>query len=98
MYQVVRLSDLACIIEHFSNYPLKTKKFADFLLFKKAFDIVKTKEHLTKEGLINLINIRASLNKGLSKRLKSAFSNVIPVERPQVPKAVLDSNNPDIKH
>ncbi len=98
MYQVVRLSDLACIIEHFSTYPLKTKKFADFLLFKKGFDIVKIKEHLTKEGLINLINIRASLNKGLPERLKSAFSNVIPVARPEVPKAILDSNNPNIKH
>lgn len=65
MYQVVRLSDLACIIEHFSNYPLKTKKFADFLLFKKAFDIVKTKEHLTKEGLINLgLRPRASRPSG----------------------------------
>jgi hypothetical protein len=51
MYQVVRLSDLVCIIEHFNNYPLKTQKYADFLLFKKAFDIVKIKEHLIEAGL-----------------------------------------------
>jgi hypothetical protein len=34
------------------------------------------------------------MNKGLSERLKSAFTNVIPVTRPQVPKATLNSNTP----
>ena len=43
MYQVVKLSDLACIIEHFNNYPLKTQKHADYLLFKKAFNVVSNK-------------------------------------------------------
>lgn len=98
MYQAVRLSDLVFIIEHFSNYPLKTQKYADFLLFKKAFDIVKNKEHLTEAGLKKLISIRASINKGLSERLKSAFTDVIPVTRPLVPKATLNSNSPDIKY
>jgi hypothetical protein len=59
-YEVVKLSDLASIIEHFNNYPLKTKKYADFLLFKKALDIVSNKEHLTMAGLTKLINIRAT--------------------------------------
>lgn len=98
LYQVVRLSDLEHVIKHFNNYPLKTQKHADFLLFEKAFNIVKIKEHLTETGLRNIINIRASMNKGLPERLNSAFSNVIPVTRPQVPKAVLNSNNPDIKY
>lgn len=98
MYQVVRLSDLICIIEHFNIYSLKTQKSADFLLFKKAFDIVKIKEHLTEAGLKKLISIRASMNKGLSERLNSAFTNVIPETRPDVPKATFNSNTPDIKY
>ena len=72
-YQVVKVNDLACIIKHFNNYPLKTKKYADFLLFKKAFDIIKIKEHLTKEGLMKLISIRATLNKGLPELLLKLF-------------------------
>jgi len=44
-YEVKKQSDLAIIMEHFNNYPLKTKKYADFLLFKKALDIVINKEH-----------------------------------------------------
>lgn len=97
-YEVVKLSELSSIVEHFNNYPLKTKKSADFLLFKKALDIVSNKEHLTTAGLTKLISIRATLNKGLSERLKVAFTKVIPEPRPVIPCANLDSNTPGVKH
>jgi len=97
-FQVVRLIDLARVIEHFSKYPLKTQKYADFLLFKRAFDILYIKEHLTEAGLQKLISIRASLNKGLSERLEVAFPNNTPVSRPQVPKPTLESNRSEDKH
>lgn len=54
------------VIPHFDKYPLKTQKYSDFLLFKEAVMIMQSGEHLTKEGLQNIINIRASLNKGLT--------------------------------
>lgn len=76
MFQVIRLSDLARVIEHFNNYPLKTQKYADFLLFKRAFDLVNNKEHLIEAGLRKLISIRASINKGLPERLEAAFPNI----------------------
>jgi hypothetical protein len=85
IYQVISIKDLACIIEHFNNFPLKTQKYADFLLFKAIFDIVSKKEHLTEAGLHKIVSLRASLNKGLPDRLKAAFPNVIPEARPQVP-------------
>ena len=44
-------------------------------------------EHLKVEGLQAIINIRASLNLGLSKILKEAFPNTIPVVLPWIPKA-----------
>lgn len=94
----VKISELASIVEHFNNYPLKTKKYADFLLFKKALDIVSNKEHLTMSGLTKLISIRATLNKGLPERLKVAFTKVIPEPRPVIPCANLDSNTPDVKY
>ena len=97
-YQVVKLSDLACIIEHFDTYPLLTKKYANFLLFKKAFDIIKIKEHLTKAGLLKLISIRATLNKGLPKRLSAAFTKIISVPKPEIPKTTLVANTQEIKH
>lgn len=85
MFQVTKLGDLVFIIDHFNLYPLKTQKYVDFLLFKKAFDIIKDKKHLSIEGLQELISIRASLNKGLSERLKLAFPNIQPVVRPEIP-------------
>lgn len=98
MFQVVKLNDLACVLEHFNNYPLKTQKCADFLLFKKAFYIVNNKEYLTELGLRKLISIRASINKGLPERLQVAFPNITPVLRAQLPKSTLDSNKPEVKH
>lgn len=97
MFQVIKLSDLARVIEHFNIYPLKTQKYADFLLFKRAFDLVNNKEHLTEGGLRKLISIRASINKGLPTRLGAAFLNITPVPRPLVPKATLELNSPEVK-
>jgi hypothetical protein len=45
---------------------------------------MNTKDHLSLEGLKQIINIKASINLGLSDQLKSEFSNSIPVERPVI--------------
>jgi len=45
---------------------------------------MNNKEHLTYIGIQKIIDIRASLNLGLSKELKVAFPNTIPVARPLV--------------
>jgi len=70
------------ILPHFDNYPLITKKSADYLLFKKAVNLMNNKEHLTMEGLRKIIAIKASINLGLSDKLKAAFPNTIPAPRP----------------
>lgn len=38
-------------------------------------------EHLKEEGLKTIVNIRASLNLGLSEVLKAAFPKTMPVPR-----------------
>ena len=73
---------LTKILPHFDKYPLITQKFADYILFKEIIVIMSQKKHLIKQGLQALINIRASLNLGLSESLKIAFPNTIPVSRP----------------
>jgi len=75
-YEVERKEELInVVIPHFIKYPLISQKAADFELFKLAVEMIKNKEHLTKEGLLKIINIKASLNKGLSEDLKKAFPN-----------------------
>jgi len=76
-FRVASIEELQVIIDHFNKYPLKSVKLADFLLFQDCFNIIKSKEHLTKEGLIKLVELKASLNLGLSNELKKAFPNVV---------------------
>ena len=68
-----------------------TQKYADYLLFKSALEIIKKKEHLTLEGLHKLLAIRGGMNKGLPEALKDAFTNITPVKK----SSVLDSKIPN---
>lgn len=83
-FRVSGLKNLSVIINHFDKYPLITQKLADYLLFKQAVKLVHEKVHLTKEGLLKVVSLKASLNLGLSEQLKESFPNVIPVIRPLV--------------
>ena len=40
------------------------------------------KEHLTEEGLIKVLSLKESINLGLSDTVKSAFFDIVAVERP----------------
>ena len=62
VYSVQSIKDLDVLIEHFDKYPLITKKGVDYLLFKKAVNLIKNKEHLTMKGLRKIVSIRASMN------------------------------------
>ena len=82
--QIQSLKELDSVINHFQKYPLITKKRADFNLIIMVNDIMKRKEHLTQEGLMKILSIKASMNRGLSEKLPSDFRDVVPVERPLV--------------
>lgn len=84
-YYVNSLKDVNIIINHFEQYPLLSKKRGDFFLFKAVILLMINKEHLTEEGLLNIVSIRASLNKGLSDQLKISFPDIVPAIKPSVP-------------
>jgi hypothetical protein len=77
-YRIQTFNELAILIKHMEKYPLLTKKRADYILFKEVYELVIRKEHLTKEGLLKIVSLKASLNLGLSESLKAAFPNIIP--------------------
>ena len=83
-YQVRSITELAVVIAHLDKYPLITQKWADYKLFKQAFEIVNRKEHLSFSGLEKILSLRASINRGLSDKLKEAFPNITPILRPLV--------------
>jgi len=85
VFSVRSLKDIISkIIPHFDIYLLITKKRADYLLFKQVILMMQDKEHLKKEGVEKIINIRATMNLGLSSALKEAFPLNVPVLRPIV--------------
>jgi hypothetical protein len=84
-FRVQSLKEItSVIIPHFDKYPLITKKQADYLLFREIAFIMLRKEHLTQEGLQKIVNIKASLNLGLSKDLTEIFPETQAVSRPTV--------------
>ena len=81
IYRIYSIEMLEKVINHFENYPLQTKKRADFELFKSVVMLVKSKKHLSIEGLHEIVNHRASLNNGLTSLLKESFPKYCPVAR-----------------
>lgn len=45
---------------------------------------MNNKAHLTLEGLNRIVNIKASMDLGLSDKLKAEFKGYSPVERPLI--------------
>jgi hypothetical protein len=70
---VSTFSDISnIIIPLFHKYPLLGSKQQDFLNFVKVAELIKSKDHLTKEGLAEINTIKSSMN---SRRSHSASYN-----------------------
>ena len=108
VFRLSSVDDIKVLINHLDKYPLLSKKCADYQLWKKAFNIgpagarprwtgprgpVKSKKHLTIDGLRKIVAIKATMNWGLSPKLKSAFPDIVCVKRPLVKNnQILDPN------
>ena len=92
-YRVESLAGLDIIINHFEKYPLITQKQADYKLFKLAHGLIKNKSHLTQDGLLKLVALKAVINNGMNNDLSIAFPDLDTVLRPEVqlPK-IMDPN------
>jgi len=50
------------IIPHFTSYSLRGIKYLDYVCFKETVDIIKSKKHLTEEGLNEVIIASKGMN------------------------------------
>ena len=83
-YSICSIKDLNKLVFYLEKYPLLTQKAADLFLFKQIINIINNKAHLTVEGLNQIVNLKASMNLGLSDKLKLEFPGYQPVERPVI--------------
>jgi LAGLIDADG endonuclease len=62
-YCVRKRSDLNDkIIPFFKRYPLRTAKRGDFVKFADCLHLMETSSHLTRDGLIKLVEIAQTMN------------------------------------
>lgn len=84
-FRVSTMKDLTnVIIPHFTNYPLLTKKYFDYMFFTEIVRLMSEKEHSTLQGIQKIVNNKASMNWGLSNELKEAFPDTIAVKKEQI--------------
>ena len=83
-YVISSIKDLNKLLIYLEEYPLLTQKSADLFLFKQIINLINNKAHLTVEGLNQIVNLKASMNLGLSDKLKSEFPRYGMVERPVI--------------
>jgi hypothetical protein len=83
IYKVQNKRDLTnIIVPHFEKYLLLTEKQNDFILFKKTLDILDC-SLLNSQDIKRIIELKGSLNRGLSLVLKEQFPDVSSIERPE---------------
>ena len=51
------------VIPHFDKYQLITQKKFDFIKFKKIINLINQNKHITKNGLIQIIDISSKMNR-----------------------------------
>ena len=77
-WKVSNVDDLSnVIIPHLQTHYLLSQKRTDFEIFTKIIEIIKLKNHLTAHGLQEVVNLKASLNLGLSDKLKISFPKTV---------------------
>lgn len=82
IYQVRDFNNITnVIIPHFDKYPLLSRKYHDFIMFKNIVNMVNKKEHLSIKGLYKIISFKNELNKGLPENLRIAFPSIDKVKR-----------------
>jgi len=81
-YKVSSIQDITkAIIPHFDKYPLVTQKLVDLNIFKRIVCILN-KGPVSREDLQEIVNLKTSLNLGISPALKESFPNTKELARP----------------
>lgn len=62
-YEVRSISDLVGkIIPHFVEHPLLSEKQSDFEIFKEVCEQINCKQHLEKQGFIEIVQVATKMN------------------------------------
>ena len=65
------------VIPVFEKHQLMTQKQFDFIKFKKILSLMKNKEHLTKDGVIKIIDIASQMNRAEKPIAQKAKQDIL---------------------
>lgn len=74
-YRVISLRDNLIIKKHFQDYPLMTYKLVHFTLWCQVIELKILNQHLTDEGLLKIVGIKALFPNSLTAKLIKSFPN-----------------------
>jgi len=80
-YRVRKLECLGRIVEFFESYSLKTKKNVDFRKFRKIVLMMKKREHLTREGMIEIVKVALEMNTKNRERLHEILKKLLVLDK-----------------
>ena len=80
-YRVRKLECLGRIVEFFESYSLKTKKNVDFRKFTKIVLMMKKREHLTREGMIEIVKVALEMNTRNRERLHEILKKLLVLDK-----------------
>ncbi len=75
-YRVGDLKGLHQICDFFFRHPLKTKKRVDFLRFHRVLTMMERDEHLTLDGLEEIVRIALKMGTGNRPQLEQALAEL----------------------
>lgn len=83
-FEITNYNDITnVIIPYFKKYPILGIKNKDFEDFCKVAELMQNKAHLTEEGLIQIRQIKAGMNKGsgnsLYKKKKNSAGEILSI-------------------
>ncbi len=98
-YHADSFKDLRKIKEFFGGMEFYTSKENDFLLWCKCLEIVENKQHLTREGLLEICRLRDQMNsrKNKTKRTSEIIQRILE-QNPEHIAAHVDKNQSKLLH
>lgn len=75
--RIRKLSVLKTVCDFFEKHPLKTKKNSDFQKFRRILQLMDQQQHLTKEGLLEVIDISMAMNSNERPSLEKVKQELI---------------------
>ena len=74
--RIRKLSCLKNVVKFLEKHPLKTKKNVDFKKFRRIILMMERGEHLTYEGLLDILETAMEMNTGNHERLRETYREI----------------------